>query len=149
MQHDILCPVTGDKIGEIGLPDDASPQQIAAALARTASMRKAGSKTAAETARDRKAAADRWWAEQERQGITVNGITLAISANDVAMLHAGLGLAERSVALGLVPADTTFAVLDLGGQVHQLTVAQMTALLLSYGQQRQALVAQYAQRIGG
>lgn len=87
-----------------------------------------------------------WWAAHEAAGVTPAGASFAlgITPGDVGLLNGAFTLARTAVALeAKTPADT-FPIIDRAGGVQWLTLAQMTDLLLAYGEARAQLSAAYA-----
>jgi hypothetical protein len=88
-----------------------------------------------------------WWSAQESAGVTPQGadFALGITASDVALLNGAFTLAQTAVVAQIKTADDTFAIIDRAGVPRLLTLAQMTAVLLAYGDARAQLSASYAQ----
>lgn len=86
---------------------------------------------------------DAWFAEQAAAGYeTPYGWRLGLSEQDVTLLTGAFVLAKEASALGLdVP-----AVIDKDGVPRSLTIEELTAVMLGYGQHRAALSAEYAAR---
>lgn len=135
ISHQLICPVTGQVLGTVSLPDDATPEQIARA---TSAVRQPGAQTAAEIA----AAAEARRQARLKQGLKVGGITLGCTAEDVALINGLFTLASTAVAAGLKQPTDTFPLYDLAGVPHLLTLPELTVLLLAYGEARLALAAQ-------
>lgn len=89
------------------------------------------------------AAIDAWFAEQTAAGFeTAYGWKLGLTEGDVTLLTGAFVLAKEAASLSLpLP-----AIVDAGGTPHSLTMAEMTALMLAYGQHRAGLSAEYAER---
>jgi hypothetical protein len=95
---------------------------------------------------DRKAAlrdADAWFSGEVARGYeTEDGWKLGLSESDVTLLTGQFVLAKEAAAVDLpLP-----PVIDTDGVVHQLTLAELTALMLGYGAHRAALSSEYAAR---
>jgi hypothetical protein len=86
---------------------------------------------------------DAWFAEQVAAGYeTTYGWRLGLSEQDVTLLTGAFVLAKEAAALGLdVP-----PIIDAGGEPRSLTMEEMTAVMLGYGQHRAALSGEYAAR---
>lgn len=86
---------------------------------------------------------DAWFAKQSAAGYeTLYGWRLGLSEQDVTLLTGAFVLAKEASALGLnVP-----AVIDQSGVPRSLTIEELTAVMLGYGQHRAALSAEYAAR---
>lgn len=87
--------------------------------------------------------ADLWYADQVMVGFTsTSGIRLGISTEDVALLTGNYVLAKEAdnLSLPLPP------VIDADGESHSLSLPELTALMLEYGQHRAGVSAEYAQR---
>lgn len=88
------------------------------------------------------AQADSWFAEQIAVGfVSPGGFTLGLTPTDVTLLTGNYVLAKEAAAadLPLPP------VIDTDGVVHEIEdIADLTALMLAYGQHRAALSAEYA-----
>lgn len=94
---------------------------------------------------DRQAAladVDKWFEEQIAAGFTTpEGWKLGMRQEDVALLTGNYVLAKEAAEIGaeLPP------IIDTDGVPHQLpSIQQMTQLMLSYGQARSAVSAEYA-----
>lgn len=87
--------------------------------------------------------ADLWYADQVRVGFTsTSGVRLGISTEDVALLTGNYVLAKEADAMSLpLP-----PVIDADGEAHALSLPELTALMLEYGQHRASVSAEYAQR---
>lgn len=95
---------------------------------------------------DRKAAlrvADEWFAGELANGYeTEDGWKLGLAESDVTLLTGQFVLAKEASAVGLpLP-----PVIDTDGVVHQLSLPELTALMLAYGAHRAALSSEYAAR---
>jgi hypothetical protein len=95
---------------------------------------------------DRKSAlreVDAWFAGEIANGFTTSGgWKLGLSESDVTLLTGQFVLAKEANAAGLdLP-----PVIDTAGVAHQLTLAELTALMLGYGGHRAALSTEYATR---
>jgi hypothetical protein len=89
------------------------------------------------------AAADAWFAGEIAKGYeTEDGWTLGLAESDVTLLTGQFVLAKEAAAadLPLPP------VIDTAGVAHQLTMPELTALMLGYGAHRAALSTEYAAR---
>ena len=67
---------------------------------------------------------------------TPEGWSLGIHTDDVALLNGAYSLAKEAAALGSTDPVT---ILDTNGEPHSLSVAEMTPLMLAYGQARSQL----------
>lgn len=67
---------------------------------------------------------------------TPEGWSLGIHTDDVALLNGAYSLAKEAAALGSTDPVT---ILDTDGEPHSLSVAEMTPLMLAYGQARSEL----------
>tara|TARA_B100000073_G_scaffold19578_1_gene15562 strand:- start:1004 stop:1612 length:609 start_codon:yes stop_codon:yes gene_type:complete len=67
---------------------------------------------------------------------TPEGWSLGIHTDDVALLNGAYSLAKEAAALGSTDPVT---ILDTNGEPHSLSVAEMTPLMLAYGQARSEL----------
>jgi hypothetical protein len=67
---------------------------------------------------------------------TPEGWSLGIHTDDVALLNGAYSLAKEAAALGSTDPVT---ILDTNGEPHSLSVAEMTPLMLAYGQARASL----------
>ncbi len=67
---------------------------------------------------------------------TPEGWSLGIHTDDVALLNGAYSLAKEAAALG---STDPVAILDTNGEPHSLSVAEMTPLMLAYGQARASL----------
>lgn len=95
--------------------------------------------------RNARAEADAWFNEQLAAGYTVPGLAfrLGLRQEDVTLLTGAFVLAKEAATLGMaVP-----PIIDADGRPHQLTLAELTATMLGYGQHRAELSAQYAARV--
>ena len=88
-------------------------------------------------------AADAWYAEQVAAGFqTAFGWRLGIAESDVTLLTGAFVLAKEAAAMGLgLP-----PIVDMDGVPHSLTMEQMTAVMLAYGQHRANVSGEYAAR---
>ena len=86
---------------------------------------------------------DQWFADQIAAGFTTGeGWKLGLSESDVTLLTGQFVLAKEAAAAGLdLP-----PVVDMEGAAHQLSLAELTALMLAYGGHRAALSTEYATR---
>jgi hypothetical protein len=84
-----------------------------------------------------------WFAAQVAAGFTTeDGWKLGMSESDVTLLTGQFVLATAADAAGLdLP-----PVFDTDGVAHQLSLAELTALMLGYGGHRAALSTEYATR---
>jgi hypothetical protein len=95
---------------------------------------------------DRKAAlreVDAWFSTEIAHGYTTDGgWTLGLTAADVTLLTGQFVLAKEAAAaeLPLPP------VIDTDGVAHQLSISELTALMLAYGAHRAAISTEYAAR---
>ena len=87
--------------------------------------------------------ADQWFAEQVAEGFeSSDGIKLGLSDSDVTLLTGNFVLAKEAAALELdIP-----PVISSDGEPHDLTIEELTALMLEYGQHRAELSVEYALR---
>ena len=69
---------------------------------------------------------------------TPEGWSLGISTDDVALLNGAYSLAKEAAALG---STAPVVIVDLAGETHELTVEQMTPIMLAYGSSRSTLSA--------
>ena len=89
-------------------------------------------------------AADEWFEEKIAEGFTSETaeITLGLSESDVTLLTGNFVLAKEADELELdIP-----PIIGSDGTVKQLTMPQLSALMLEYGSYRATLSAQYAQK---
>lgn len=86
---------------------------------------------------------DSWFAGQQADGYTTSyGWRLGLAESDVTLLTGAFVLAKEAAAMGLgVP-----PLFDADGIPHELTIEELTAVMLGYGQHRAALSAEYAAR---
>lgn len=86
---------------------------------------------------------DKWFAAQVAEGFeTSAGWKLGLSETDVTLLTGQFVLAKEADSAGLpIP-----PVIDAGGTARQLTMPELTELMLSYGAHRAALSTEYATR---
>lgn len=86
---------------------------------------------------------DQWFAEQVSAGFTTeDGWKLGLAESDVTLLTGQFVLAKEADVAGLpLP-----PVVDTNGIAHQLTIAELTSLMLAYGGHRAALSTEYATR---
>ena len=92
---------------------------------------------------ERKNLADMWFAEQLAEGFeSSDGIKLGLGDSDITLLTGNFVLAKEASALelGIPP------VFDTDGKAWPLTIQELTALMLEYGQHRAALSAEYTLR---
>lgn len=91
----------------------------------------------------RHAEADAWFAEQVAAGFeSSDGIKLGLTDADVTLLTGNFVLAKEASAMELdIP-----PVFDTDGKAWELTIQELTALMLEYGQHRAALSAEYTLR---
>ena len=88
-----------------------------------------------------KEAADKWFAEEVAKGFeSENGIKLGLSESDVTLLTGNFILSKEAAALGL-PVPPVF---DTDGTAWELSIEELTALMLEYGQHRAAMSIQYS-----
>tara|TARA_B100000497_G_scaffold126996_2_gene167437 strand:+ start:576 stop:926 length:351 start_codon:yes stop_codon:yes gene_type:complete len=90
--------------------------------------------------------ADKWFAEKVAEGFeSTGGIKLGLGESDVTLLTGNFVLAKEADELELdIP-----PIIDSDGIAHQLTIEQLTGLMLEYGQRRAALSVQYAAKRQG
>ena len=69
---------------------------------------------------------------------TPEGWSLGISTDDVALLNGAYSLAKEAAALG---STDPVVIVDTAGEAHELTVEQMTPIMLAYGSARSTLSA--------
>lgn len=87
------------------------------------------------------AAADQWFDEQVEAGFeSSTGIKLGVSESDVTLLTGNYVLSKEAATqeLPLSP------VIDTDGVAHTLSIEELTALMLEYGQHRAQLSQEYA-----
>ena len=86
---------------------------------------------------------DTWFVEQVAAGfLSSTGIRLGLSSDDVTLLTGNFVLAKEAAASELpIP-----PVIDADGVPHELTIEELTQLMLEYGQHRASLSAEYARR---
>lgn len=85
------------------------------------------------------------WNNQLKNGwVTPYGWSLGLKTEDVTLLSGAFILAKEAATLGIN--EPTFIV-DTSGVPHNLTLQEMTTLMLQYGQARGALSAWYAQKL--
>jgi hypothetical protein len=104
-------------------------------------------KKAAIDLRKMEAEADAWFASAIAAGFTspTSGVTLNLTDADVALLTGNFVLAKEAAAMELpLP-----PVIDAHGTPHNLSLQELTELMLEYGQHRAALSAEYAGRRAG
>jgi len=91
-------------------------------------------------------AADNWFAEQVAEGFeSTGGIKLGLGESDVTLLTGNFVLAKEAAELELdIP-----PIIDSDGVAQQLTIEQLTGLMLEYGQRRAALSVEYASKRQG
>jgi len=89
------------------------------------------------------AAVDAWFAEQTAAGFTTAaGWRLGLAESDVTLLTGAFVLAKEADSMGLpLP-----PIIDADGVPRSLTISEMTAVMLGYGQHRATLSAEYAAR---
>ena len=89
-------------------------------------------------------AADEWFEEKIEEGFTSEtaGITLGLTESDVTLLTGNFVLAKEAdeLELDLPP------IISSDGTVKQMTMPELSALMLEYGSYRATLSAQYAQK---
>lgn len=86
---------------------------------------------------------DEWKATLANGWSTPDGWKLGIDIQDVALLTGAYMLAKEAAELG--SADPVH-IIDTDGIAHPLTLAQLTPLMLQYGQARAVLSSTYANR---
>jgi hypothetical protein len=69
---------------------------------------------------------------------TPEGWSLGLSTDDVALLNGAYSLAKEAAALG---STDPVVIVDLAGEAHELTLAEMTPIMLAYGSSRSTLSA--------
>lgn len=87
---------------------------------------------------------DAWFAAQLAAGYVVPGrnFRLGLRQEDVTLLTGAFVLAKEAAGLGMdVP-----PIIDLDGAPHALSIEELTAVMLGYGQYRAALSGEYAAR---
>lgn len=72
---------------------------------------------------------------------TPYGWKLGLTSNDISLLTGNFILAKEAYSMGL---GDSFVVVDTDGMAHELNLADLTALMLQYGQTRALLSTQYA-----
>jgi hypothetical protein len=88
-----------------------------------------------------KESADKWFAEEVAKGFeSQGGIKLGLSESDVTLLTGNFILSKEAAALEL-PVPPVF---DTDGVAWELSVEELTALMLEYGQHRASLSIQYS-----
>ena len=88
--------------------------------------------------------ADAWFANQVAAGfVGSQEIKLGLDTTDVALLTGNFVLAKEADSIG----SNIPPVIDMDGNVHEMSMAQLTELMLEYGQHRAAISAAYKQRI--
>jgi hypothetical protein len=101
----------------------------------------------------RKVAADEWFAQKVSEGFESSAahpyggkrIKLGLTQGDVSLLTGNYVLAKEAATLGMpVP-----PIVDVTGEVHQLSIEGLTQLMLEYGQARALLSAIYADMLAG
>jgi hypothetical protein len=74
---------------------------------------------------------------------TSEGWRLGLTPDDVTLLTGNFVLAKEAAGLGApIP-----PVIDMDGEVHSLTIEELTSLMLAYGQHRAAISARYASEL--
>jgi hypothetical protein len=87
--------------------------------------------------------------DQDWETIVQNGWTtaygwkLGISTQDVALLNGNFTLAKEASAMGI---NAPIFIIDTDGNSHNLTLQELTILMLQYGQARASLSSQDANR---
>jgi hypothetical protein len=94
---------------------------------------------------EKQAALDVAWAAAEATGVSVNGIHFGITQGDVSLLTGAFVLAQTAVTIGTVSADGPFTLIDVSGQSHSFTFAELTQTMLLYGNARATWSQTYAQ----
>lgn len=85
--------------------------------------------------------ANKWFAEEVAKGFeSQGGIKLGLSESDVTLLTGNFILSKEAAALEL-PVPPVF---DTEGTAWELSIEELTGLMLEYGQHRAALSIQYA-----
>lgn len=85
---------------------------------------------------------DNNWQEILKNGWTTPyGWKLGIDTQDVTLLTGAFILAKEAHSMGL---SSTGTIIDMGGQSHELSIQDMTILMLQYGQFRSQLSSQDA-----
>ena len=121
------------EIGYIAPPTPEQESQIADAISGWDNLR-------AKNAQIRQIEAD-WQATISAGWTTPYGWKLGLTVQDITLLSGAFILAKEAASLGLTaPA----VVIDTDGVSHELSAADLTTLMLQYGQARAALSAQYA-----
>ena len=90
-----------------------------------------------------KADADVWFAGKVAEGFeSEDGIKLGLDESDITLLTGNFILAKEAANLELdIP-----PVIDTDGVPHELTIEELTALMLEYGAYRASLSAEYVNR---
>lgn len=89
--------------------------------------------------------ASEWFASQLALGYEVpgRGFRLGLEQSDVTLLTGAFVLAKEAAAIGMdVP-----PIVDADGIPHQLSLEELTAVMLGYGQYRATLSQEYAARV--
>ena len=93
---------------------------------------------------EKQAALDAAWKSAEATGVQVNDIHFGIAQGDVSLLTGAFVLAQTAVNLGAASADGPFTLIDVSGQSHSFTFAELTQTMLLYGNARAAWSKDYA-----
>jgi hypothetical protein len=93
---------------------------------------------------EKQAALDAAWKAAEATGVQVNDIHFGIAQGDVSLLTGAFVLAQTAVNLGAASADGPFTLIDVSGQSHSFTFAELTQTMLLYGNARAAWSKDYA-----
>jgi hypothetical protein len=94
---------------------------------------------------EKQAALDTAWKAAEATGVNVNGIYFGIAQGDVSLLTGAFVLAQTAVSLGAASADGPFTLIDVSGQSHSFTFAELTQTMLLYGNARATWSQTYAE----
>ena len=94
---------------------------------------------------EKQAALDVAWKAAEATGVQVNDIYFGIAQGDVSLLTGAFVLAQTAVNLGAASADGPFTLIDVAGQSHSFTFAELTQTMLLYGNARAAWSQTYAE----
>ena len=85
-----------------------------------------------------------WKTTMSNGWTTPYGWKLGTDTQDVTLLTGAFILAKEANSMGL---STTGTVIDMDGHSHELSLQDLTVLMLQYGQARSELSSQYAARI--
>lgn len=87
---------------------------------------------------------ENWWKTKEEEGLEINDIVFGISPDDIALLNGIFTIANTSVSLGVKSQDDKFFITDKFGKSYNLSLSEMTTIMLLYSEQRSILSSQYA-----